>query len=124
MQLVLNMPVLTNQGCEVCCTSSQTGQVEAIGAGDLGAAVCRPDRFNCNDRSDAGPLLQLSNAAQVAQNPQASSNPPAMSDVKGIEEGVLIAQAEVVLDVVMKVAADDAVGPFVIAPGSESGAGS
>lgn len=115
VQLVLNMPVLTNQGCEVCCTSSQTGQAEAIGAGDLGAAVRRPNRFNRNDRSDAGPLLQFSNADKVAQDPEASSNSSPVGEVKGIEEGILIAPAEAVLDVVMKVAADGTVGPFVIA---------
>ena len=37
-----------------------------------------------------------------------------MGDAEGIEEGVLIPQAEVVLDVAMKVAGDGTVGSFVI----------
>ena len=38
-----------------------------------------------------------------------------MGDVEGIEEGVLISQAEVVLDVVMEVTGDGTAGVFVIA---------
>ena len=38
-----------------------------------------------------------------------------MRGVEGIEEGVLISQAEVVLDVVMEVAGDGTAGSFVIA---------
>ena len=115
MQLVFNVPVLTNQGRKVCRASSQTGQVEAIVAGDLGAGMRRADRFNRNDRVDSGPLLQFSNAAKVASYPEASSNSSTVGGVEGIEEGVLISQAEVVLDVVMEVTSDGTAGVFVIA---------
>lgn len=115
MQLVLNVPVLTNQGRKACRASSQTGQVEAIVAGDLVTAVRGANRLNRNDRVDAGPLLQFSHAAKVAQYPEASSNRAPVGDVKGIEEGAFISQVEVVLDVVVKVAADGTVGSFVIA---------
>ena len=75
----------------------------------------RPNRFNRNDRADPRPFVQFSQIREVTQHPDASSNRSPVGDVKGIEEGILISQAEVVLDVVVKVPGDGTVGPFVIA---------
>ena len=111
VQLVLDMPVLTDQGGK----ADQTGEVEEIVTRDLGAAVRGANRFNCDDRLDSGPFDQFSKGRDLTQHPDASSNRSPVGGVEGIEEGVRISQAEVVLDVVVKVSGDGTVGPFVIA---------
>src|SRR5262249_8986494 len=114
MQLILDIPMLTNHGDKGGGGPYQTGQVEAVVTRDGGVLVRRPNRFHGNNRLEARPLLERRQGLQVRHRPDASAHAPSVGGVECIKEIVLIAPRNIMLDMLMKMRLDCCVGLLVV----------
>ena len=114
VELLLDIPMLTNHRDEGRGGPHQTGNIEAVVTRDGGLLVSHPNRFHSNHRLQAWPFLQRRQGLQVRHDPDASAHAPAVSVVECIKEIVRIAPREIVLDLLLKVRFDGCRGFFVI----------
>jgi hypothetical protein len=114
MELILDIPMLTNHGDEGRGRPWQTGKVEAVVTRDRRLLVGHPNGFHGNHCLEAWPFLQRRQGLQVRHYPDASAHAPSVGIVECIKEIVRIAPREIVLDLLLKVRFDGCIGFFVI----------
>src|SRR5215475_4275663 len=114
MQLMLAIPMLTNQGDEDRGGPHQTGQGEAVLTRDRGLLVRHPDGFYGNHRVEAWPLLQRREGREVRHPPDASAHAPSVGVGERLKAMGRIAPWEMVLELRMTVLGHCWGGRFVI----------
>ena len=109
MQLVLNVPMLTNHTDEGGGRSPQTGNVDAVVTRDRRPLMRHPNRFDDNHRVETRPFRQLRQGKQVSDRPDPSPYCAAVRVIEGIKEILGGAPGHRVLNVLMAVLVDSAV---------------
>src|SRR5262245_45981782 len=84
MELLLDIPMLTNHGNAGRGRPYQTGQGEAVGTRAWGLLVSHTDGFHGNHRWASWPLLPRRQGLEVRHPPDASAHAPSVGGVERI----------------------------------------
>src|SRR5207245_5196502 len=115
MQLILNIPMLTNHRDEVTGRSDEARNVDPVVTGNGRTWRSGTNRFDDNHRLEVRPLRQRRKNRSVRYGPDSSPYCAAVRIVEGIKAIIRIAPWKIVFDILMKVLFDHGGGLFMIA---------